>query len=905
MSRGISNINGERRRRIFLLFFISCFLVFITYSLPLEVSGSIVSEIEINGLASIEKEELLYLLDIKAGSPINGEQIRQGIKRAFLKGIFEDISVETVNGEKTKVIIQVRERDFIEKVSVEGDTDLSKKFIKNAFLLKEEQMMRYDLIDAATEQLKHEMARRGFSHAGVNVRIEKSKKPYRVVLYLQVHTGEPERIGKIIITGESGEAKRLMRLSEGDRYDQEKVGKDIEKIKTFYRKNGYFKPSIGPHSFHDGVLNIPVHPGKRLIISAEGNSAISTKNLLKEMPFFDVENFNDDLVEEAVDKLLSLYHAKGYPFAQIAPVVTSKDDLISLNLFIFEGKKVKVGSINFSGVSLPEKNLKEVMSLKKGGLYTPDFIETDKQTITELYNALGYLTIKIEDFEATYDEHSEEMDINIKIQEDAKTEIGKVTIVGAIRIPEEEIQKTIKIKLGDPYNEIDITDARYRVLQLYNSRGLADALVFVKRDFEDQKVSLTFQITEGNITTFGKTIVSGTYKTRYEVVKRELKHKEEAPFDYSALQRERQGIYKLGLFTDVDVEVLDRYDHKRDTLITLKEGNAGAVEFGVGYADYEKLRGFLDLSYRNLWGMNRQGSLRFELSSIEKRAILQYLEPWFLDRQMPFKVFLLYEDREEVNIDTGETLYRLNRYGATAGIEKKLSDAFKAELYYEFSLTDTFDVQPDIVLSKEDTGTLAISALRPGIIYDTRDNPFDPRKGILSGISLKATSPLLLSETNFLKVLFQGSTYHQLSKRFVLALSLRGALAWGYNNTEELPIVERFFLGGRTTVRGYDQDTLGPKGSDGNPTGGNAFICGNAEIRSYLGRGLGIVAFLDGGNVWQKTQDIDLGSMKYTIGLGLRYNTPVGPIRVDYGHKLDREKGESSGEVHFSIGHAF
>jgi outer membrane protein insertion porin family len=464
---------------------------------------------------------------------------------------------------------------------------------------------------------------------------------------------------------------------------------------------------------------------------------------------------------------------------------------------------------------------------------------------------------------------------------------------------------TIRIKTGDPYNEVDISDARYRVLQLYNSRGFVDALLSVKREIEGQTVSLTFQIQEGELTFFGKTVVSGNYRTRYEVIERELKHDEKMPFDYSILAKGRQGIYKLGLFTDIDVEVLDRYDHIRDTLIKVNEGNAGAVEFGFGYADYEKFRGFFDLSYRNLWGMNKQASLRLELSSLEKRTILQYLEPWFLGKQIPFRLVLLYEDREEINTDTGDILYRLNRYSASAGIEKKLSNPLKAELYYEFSLVDTFDVRPDVVLTKEDTGTLAISALKPGIVYDTRDNPFDPKKGILSGISLKAASPLLLSETNFLKLLFQGNSYHQMDKRFVLALSLRGGLAWGYNGTGELPIVERFFLGGRTTVRGYEQDTLGPKGSDGNPTGGNAFLCGNIELRSYLGKGIGIVTFLDGGNVWQKVQDIEFGSMKYTTGLGLRYNTPVGPLRVDYGHKLQREKGESAGELHFAIGHAF
>ena len=898
--------NRKQRRRVGrLLPLFSYFLLFFFSFSPLKASGSIVNDIEITGLHSIEKRELLYLLDIKVGSPIDRDKVRESIKRAFLKGIFEDIAIEATDGDQARVTITVKERDFIDKVSVEGDYSLSKKFIKNTFPLREKQIMRGDLIESAIGNLRHEIARRGFPHADINVKIEKDKNPYRVTLHLQIHTGEPEIIKEIITIGGTDAAKRLMRLSGGDIYDQVELEKDIERIKTYYREDGYFNPRIGPLTFTDGVLKIPVDPGKRLLISTEGNSILSTKTLLKEMPFFEAENFSDDLVDEAVSKILSLYHAKGYPFAQAAPVITSKDDLVSLHLFIFEGKKVKVRSISFNHVNLPGKNLQGVMSLKKGGLYNPDLIDADRESIVELYNALGYLAATVEEFGAKYDESAQDVDITIKIDEGAKTEIRKVDIVGANHIPEEEVRETIRIRAGDPYNEVDISDARYRTLQLYNSRGFADALVSVKRDIEGQRVSLTFQIAEGDLTFFGKTIVSGNYYTRYEVVKRELKHDEKMPFDYSVLAKERQGLYKLGLFTDIDVEVLDRYDHTKDTLLKLNEGNAGAVDFGFGYADYEKLRGFFDLSYRNLWGMNRQASLRLELSSLEKRTILQYIEPWFLDKQLPFRIFLLYEDKEEINVDTGDTLYRLNRYSATAGVEKKLSDSLKADLYYEFSLVDTFNVQPDVVLTKEDMGTLAISALKPGIVYDTRDNPFDPKKGILAGLSLKAASPLLLSDTNFLKLLFQGSTYHQLDKRFILALSLRGGLAWGYHGTGELPIVERFFLGGRTTVRGYEQDTLGPKGSDGNPTGGNAFLCGNVELRSYLGKGIGIVAFLDGGNVWQKVGEIEFDSIKYSTGLGLRYNTPVGPLRVDYGYKLQRETGESAGVLHFAIGHAF
>lgn len=384
-----------------------------------------------------------------------------------------------------------------------------------------------------------------------------------------------------------------------------------------------------------------------------------------------------------------------------------------------------------------------------------------------------------------------------------------------------------------------------------------------------------------------------------------MQQKENTPFDTSLLSKERQKLYKLGLFSDIYMEPLDTFEGKKDVLIKLKEGNAGAVEISLGYAEYELYRGIIDLSYRNLMGMNREASLRLELSSLEKRYIIQYYEPWFMQKELPFRLFILGEDKREINIDTREIRYKLIRHTVAAGFERKIGNVLRGELYYDFSLVNTFDVKPDVVLSKEDTGTLIISGLRLGIIYDTRDNQFYPRRGIFAGASLKFTSPVFLSETNFVKLMLYGNIYHEIARGVVLAASLRGGVAQGYFDTNELPIVERFFLGGRTTVRGYDQDTLGPKGSDGNPIGGNTFLMENVELRTSIGKNFGIVAFLDGGNVWIKTGDINMSDIKFTAGVGLRYNTPVGPVRIDYGRKLQKEAGESAGEIHFSIGHAF
>ncbi|NTU42390.1 MAG: BamA/TamA family outer membrane protein, partial [Nitrospirales bacterium] len=362
-------------------------------------------------------------------------------------------------------------------------------------------------------------------------------------------------------------------------------------------------------------------------------------------------------------------------------------------------------------------------------------------------------------------------------------------------------------------------------------------------------------------------------------------------------------LYRLGLFTDVEIEPIEEKGAKRDVRYIFKESNPGFVEFGIGYAEYERFRGFLGVGYKNLWGTNRQASFRTELSPLEQRFILSYDEPWFIG-EIPLKAMAMSEFREERSLDNHELWYKLRRHTISAGIEKELSTSWKVELSYDLSQVKTWDIKPGIVLSREDVGTLIISGPRAGLIFDTRDNPFEPRQGVLAGLSLKVASAIFFSQTDFTKLHLYLNNYNALGRRVVLATSLRAGIAKGFQETKELPISERFFLGGRTTVRGYEQDTLGPK-VDGAPTGGNTFFMGNAELRFDLGKGIGLVTFLDAGNVWTETRIPTLTDLRYTAGLGLRYKTPVGPVRVDYGLKLNKEEGESIGEIHFSLGHAF
>ncbi|MEK6672856.1 MAG: outer membrane protein assembly factor BamA [Nitrospirota bacterium] len=865
-------------------------------------AGAVVERIDVEGLYSISREELLMLLDLKPGDRIDPLRVRNGIKRAFLKGVFEDIKVVTEDEEGYLIKIAVREREVINKISISGNLYFSDKKIKDYFPMKEGENMRHDLIEGSIRHLKSALSEMGFSKAEVKTSLEKTDR-YRVTLNLHIVEGEPVTIQELTLYGvPEADIIGFIKTDQGDVYDRSVLKQDIEAIKKHYIREGYLRPVVN-YTFSGGKLDLEVRPGKKLVVTFEGNTVFSSKALLKEMPFSEAGDLRDDLIDEADRRVVSLYHSKGYLSAQAAPVRSDTEtETVEVHFFIFEGERVIVSSIEFLGAGLKDKDLKEVMALKEGVVYRQEVLSSDIDNLREFYIALGYIYVKIH--EPVVRIENQLAKVRITIEEGIQVVVDEVVIEGVKSIPYERVEKAVNIQKGSLYNEVDISNTRYRIIDIYTDNGFIDADVDVKGRINGNNAQITFSIKEGAVTFFGKTVITGNKRTKTEVLERELQFKESGPFSYSLMTRQRQRLYKLGLFTDVTIEPLERQNDKRDVRVSVAEGNAGAVEFGIGYGDYDKYRGFLDISYRNLFGMNRQISLRVEHSSIEDRFMLSYYEPWFLKMQVPFRALLMKEEKTEKNIDTGEVNYKINRYTATAGIEKKLSSNIKGVLYYEFSIVKTYDVKPDVILSREDTGTLAISGISPGLIYDTRDNPFDPKKGLLMGVSMKLASGLLFSGTDFIKVVANGSYYKEISARHVFAASVRVGAAQGFGSTRGLPLVERFFLGGRSTVRGYNQDTLGPKGSDGTPTGGNAFFMANIEMRTYLGRGIGLVTFIDSGNVWVKASDIR-PSLKHTAGIGLRYSTPVGPLRIDYGYKLSREAGEGIGALHFSIGHAF
>ena len=215
---------------------------------------------------------------------------------------------------------------------------------------------------------------------------------------------------------------------------------------------------------------------------------------------------------------------------------------------------------------------------------------------------------------------------------------------------------------------------------------------------------------------------------------------------------------------------------------------------------------------------------------------------------------------------------------------------------------------PQAILSPEDVGRVRVSSITPALVWDLRDDIFNPRRGSLHGIALKEALSVLGSEADFDKLTVQSSWYVPVSAGIIAALSARAGMAWTHRDTVEVPLHERFYVGGSTTIRGYTQDSVGPSaiGPDGQPVplGGASMAVFNAELRLNPSEGFGFVLFSDAGNVWSG-QEILLDDLRASYGAGIRYGTPVGPLRIDYGQKIHRRPGESPGEIHFNIGHTF
>jgi outer membrane protein insertion porin family len=376
------------------------------------------------------------------------------------------------------------------------------------------------------------------------------------------------------------------------------------------------------------------------------------------------------------------------------------------------------------------------------------------------------------------------------------------------------------------------------------------------------------------------------------------------PFSFERVLESQRRLSGLGIFERVQIAELDpARERRRDVVVRVQEAPATSWSWGVGYSEQDRLRGSVELTRRNLGGVGRTASVFARGSFRGSRALLSLREPWLFGRQLDSFLSAFWEEEDRTSFD-------YNRKGGTVRAGRTLDPRTSLILRYLYQDTNVYNIEVPIDEIDRQYRTYAVSGPSASVVFDTRDDPLEPKRGFFLGADLQLSLDAL-GGVSYLKGFFQAASVRRLRPDLLFVLSGRLGLASTFGDEAPLlPLPERFFAGGDYGPRGFPVDEVGPKivspSGDVYPTGGNAVLLGGAELRLNLTRSFQLASFLDTGNVYPESRDLAFSDLRWSAGLGLRYRTPIGPVRVDWGYVLDPEPGDPGrSNFHLSIGHAF
>lgn len=704
----------------------------------------------------------------------------------------------------------------------------------------------------------------------------------------------------------------------GEKYSVITIREDIKRI----YKIGHFEDVKVEADEHEGGLRLTYIVIEKPAVSSikiDGNDDVSEEDIKEKITVAKGDVLDKSAVKESIKNIEELYREKGFYFASItAETEKTKNNQSEVIFTIEEKEKIKIKEIKFIGnKNISSRKLRSQMGTSEKGLfswitgsgvYTKEVLETDILQIESFYRDRGYARVAVYDPEVTIDKEKKSINITISIKEGVQYRVKHIEIKGDDTFSSKALFTRIELKTGDIFNRSLLREDIFRINKLYSQKGYAytDISPVIKFIDEEQKVDITLEIARGRKFYVGKITIKGNDKTRDRVIRREFRLKEGDIFDSWKLERSRERIFNLSFFEDVKLDVSrGEEDDLLDINVTVEERPTGQFSVSAGYSSVENFVFSTQISLANLLGRGQKLSLTAERSTRRTEFVLDFYEPRVFDREISagFDVF----NKKLDNYNN-----RSNSYGGGIRLGRSLGEYTWGSVKYRFKYLDIQEVSSSNNFNKE--GAVKISSLISTIKRDSRDNFLNPTKGtkvILSGEY--AGGPVLGGET-FYKLNMETSRYFPLKWKFVGLLHGRIGFAEPYDGLDIIPITERYFLGGPYDLRGFNSRDVGPRDADG-PLGGNKALVFNAEIHYPFTDAVRAMIFYDRGNVFGKAcdgcdvsltdDDYSLITMRHSYGFGIRLFTPIGPIGLAYGIKIDRKKGESSGEFHFSIGGSF
>ena len=909
----------------------------------------------------LEQSVIDGLIPFRTGQPFHAAQTRDAIDKLFATGRYAAIQIDAEPaGSGVALRFVTRNSWFFGHVEIEGDISEPPNLgqILSVTGLTLGQPFDDAEVSSAENKIRQLLIDNGYFDPAVSHTLTYEDTWQQVRVTFRVHVGRRAHYTPPVIAGDTTvlSALAIDKATDWRRFlmpgyrgiTQARTRVGIDKIRLSYQKSNRLLATVtfggivrdeeknGAASARSptGTAHITVNPGPIVDVKATG-AKVSRKELTQRLPIFEEGTVDSDLLAEGVTNLREYFQEQGY--FDVAVDFTQQRELggkTEIDYAIQPGIRHRLVALVIRGNKyFDEKTIRERMFVLpksfefRRGRYSAALAARDRAVIEDLYRSNGFQDVHV--FTETQDDYKGmkgDIAAFFTIGEGAQFIVSSLTITGAEKLDIAKAIGRLASQQGQPFSEFDVATDRETILNLYGAAGYSDAMFewTWEPGSQPSTVDLKFVIHEGKPQFVRDVVVTGLSATRRSLVAKQVKEKPGDPLSATTMAETQRRLYDLGIFSQVNMAVQnpDGDEVQRVVLYDLQEASRYSISTGLG-TEFGRLGGgnaasdlsdpagstaltprvSLGLTRLNLFGLGQSLGLQVRLSTIQKRAAINYFVPRILSlSKLDGNFTVLYDDSYDVNT------FRAVRREATAQISDRVSKTLTA--FYRFSYRDVgvsnLKISPLLVPRLAQSVRVGIGSFN--IVHDRRDDPIDPRHGIYSTLDLGLATKAFGSQTSFARVLGRNATYYSLGPKLVLARETQFGVEPAFSipssadQSDPIPLPERFYGGGGNTMRGFPQNQAGPRDpSTGFPLGGSALFFNNTEVRFPLyGANMRGVFFEDMGNVFASIGDMsfrydqrnvsDFNYMAQAAGFGVRYRTPLGPLRFDISYGLNPPK---------------
>ena len=899
----------------------------------------------------LEGAELFEMLPLKRGEPLRMPVVRASLARLFATGRYRDIQVdaEPYNGGVIVKFITTNSW-FVGDVSVSGKVEdpPNRGQLANATRLDLGQPYIESQLDTAVNGQRRLLEGNGLYLSAIHPVFEYDPAHQQVSIRFQVDSGRRARFGTPVLLGDfKMDPARVLTATRFRRWivhtwkpvSQLRVRQGLDGVRELLQKENRLEAKVALESLvYDAATNravptLRIETGPRIQVNTIGAS-VSQGKLRRLIPVFEEHAVDHDLLVEGARNLRDHFQSQGYFDAQVEfKQQAVANDRANVDFLVSTGRRHKLveiaitGNHYFSADVIRERMYLQTASFLQfpHGRYSESLLRRDRENIVNLYESNGFRDVKVNSHATdNYQGKEDNLAVTLEIQEGPQYLVNQVQVDGVEKLDKARILARLSSAAGQPFSEFNVAVDRDAILADYFENGFPRATFewSSKPAAEANRVDLVFVVHEGQQQSVRQVLINpqGLKTTRPGMVARSLRLNPGDPLSPTAITSTQRRLYDLGVFAKVDaaVENPDGETDSKYVLYNMEEAARYSLSAGLG-AELARIGGCqsclgagqtgfsarvsLDLARNNLWGLGHSISLRTRVSTLDRRAVLSYNWPRFRNREhLSLSFTTLFEDSRDVRT------FSSKRAEGSMQFSQRLSKA--STLFYRYTFRrvivdqSTLNISPLLIPLLSQQVTVGIVSF--GWILDRRDDPVDPHKGIYNTVDLGLADHAFGSHINFVRFLLRNATYHPIGKKLVLARSTEVGDISAFHYTGDpataIPLAERFFGGGGSSHRGFPENQAGPRdATTGLPLGGNFLMFNQTELRfPLIGDNIGGVLFHDMGNIYsrldnfslrQKQRDIqDFDYMVHAVGFGIRYRTPVGPLRVDLGYSVNGPK---------------